>query len=58
MSESTIDTTEGSSSKSEHPPIEILVKTTYIQEQSRPTNNRYVYAYTITIKNCFCRKRL
>ncbi len=52
MSESIIDTTESSSATNEHSPIEIFVKTTYIQEQSRPANNRYVYAYTITIKNC------
>ncbi|GAB1263775.1 Co2+/Mg2+ efflux protein ApaG [Aurantivibrio infirmus] len=33
-------------------PIEVTVKTTYIPEQSRPKENRYVYTYTITITNC------
>jgi len=31
--------------------IRIQVETTYIQEQSIPEENRYVFAYTITIKN-------
>ncbi|MFT7458201.1 MAG: ApaG protein [Planctomycetota bacterium] len=31
--------------------IEVLVKTDYIQEQSIPEKNRYVFAYTITITN-------
>lgn len=31
--------------------IEIAVKTTYIPAQSAPDNNRYVFAYTITITN-------
>lgn len=31
--------------------IQINVKTTYIPEQSRPGNQRYVFAYTITIQN-------
>lgn len=31
--------------------IEIAVKTTYIPAQSAPENNRYVFAYTITITN-------
>lgn len=32
-------------------PIDIDIKTTYIPEQSRPVKGRFVYAYTITIKN-------
>ena len=31
--------------------IRVEVKTTYVQEQSEPENNRYVFAYTITITN-------
>ena len=31
--------------------IEIAVRTTYIPAQSAPENNRYVFAYTITITN-------
>ncbi len=31
--------------------IRIQVETAYIQEQSIPEENRYVFAYTITIKN-------
>ena len=31
--------------------IEVLVETDYIQEQSIPEKNRYVFAYTITITN-------
>ncbi len=31
--------------------IQIQVETAYIQEQSIPEENRYVFAYTITIKN-------
>lgn len=31
--------------------IDIAVKTTYIPAQSAPENNRYVFAYTITITN-------
>lgn len=31
--------------------IEVLVETNYIQEQSIPAKNRYVFAYTITITN-------
>ena len=31
--------------------IEVLVETNYIQEQSIPDKNRYVFAYTITITN-------
>ena len=31
--------------------IEVKVETTYIQEQSIPEEDRYVFAYTITIKN-------
>jgi len=31
--------------------IDISVKTQYIQEQSDPANNRFVFAYTIDIKN-------
>lgn len=32
--------------------INISVETTYIESQSQPVNNRYVYTYKITIKNC------
>lgn len=31
--------------------IEVEVQTTYIEEQSSPSDNRYVFAYTITIRN-------
>ena len=31
--------------------IDISVKTQYIQEQSDPANNRFVFAYTIHIRN-------
>lgn len=31
--------------------IEVEVQTSYIEEQSSPENNRYVFAYTITIHN-------
>ena len=31
--------------------IEVTVKTTYIPAQSAPENNRYVFAYTVTITN-------
>ncbi|HKK15993.1 MAG TPA: Co2+/Mg2+ efflux protein ApaG [Gammaproteobacteria bacterium] len=31
--------------------IKVEVDTTYIQEQSEPDDNRYVFAYTITITN-------
>lgn len=31
--------------------IEVSVKTTYIASQSVPQNNRYVFAYTVTITN-------
>lgn len=31
--------------------IEVQVQTTYIEEQSSPEDNRYVFAYTITIRN-------
>ncbi len=31
--------------------IQIEVQTTYVREQSDPDNNRYVFAYTITITN-------
>jgi len=31
--------------------IKVKVKTTYIEEQSAPTQNRYVFSYTITISN-------
>ena len=33
------------------PPIEIMVETRYIEEQSEPASGRYVFAYTITIHN-------
>jgi len=32
--------------------IKIDVETQYIEEQSHPDQERYVFAYTITIKNC------
>ncbi|GAB2190459.1 Co2+/Mg2+ efflux protein ApaG [Sessilibacter sp. MAH2] len=32
-------------------PIEVRVKTHYIAEQSDPGDQRFVYAYTITIRN-------
>ena len=31
--------------------IQVEVETTYIQDQSAPDDNRYVFAYTITITN-------
>ncbi len=31
--------------------IQVLVETAYIREQSEPSDNRYVFAYTITITN-------
>jgi len=31
--------------------IKVLVETAYINEQSEPGDNRYVFAYTITITN-------
>lgn len=31
--------------------IEVTVKTAYVPTQSAPENNRYVFAYTITITN-------
>ncbi len=31
--------------------IQVMVETGYIQEQSEPEENRYVFAYTITITN-------
>lgn len=31
--------------------IEVKVQTTYIEEQSSPSDNRYVFAYTITLRN-------
>lgn len=34
-----------------HQDIDISVKTQYLQEQSDPDNNRYVFAYTIDIQN-------
>lgn len=34
-----------------HYNIEVDVKTLYIAEQSNPEQNRYVFAYTITIEN-------
>lgn len=34
-----------------HPRIQVDVKTNYIEEESSPADNRYVFAYTITIKN-------
>lgn len=33
-------------------PIDIQVETAYVEEQSRPEQDRYVFAYTITITNC------
>lgn len=37
--------------KTEPSPIDIRVKTTYLPEQSSPEQERYVFAYTITIQN-------
>jgi len=34
-----------------HYNIEVDVKTLYVAEQSNPEQNRYVFAYTITIQN-------
>lgn len=34
-----------------HQEIDISVKTQYLQEQSDPDNNRYVFAYSIDIEN-------
>lgn len=34
-----------------HQDIDISVKTQYLQEQSDPDNNRYVFAYSIDIEN-------
>jgi len=31
--------------------IKVKVKTSYIEDQSAPTQNRYVFSYTITISN-------
>ena len=31
--------------------IDIAVETTYVEQQSMPDKNRYVFAYTITIEN-------
>lgn len=36
---------------SEEYKFQISVKTQYIEEQSEPENERYVFAYTITIEN-------
>lgn len=32
-------------------PINVLVKTEYLAEQSNPAESRYIYTYTITIEN-------
>lgn len=34
-----------------HPPIDILVKTQYLVEQSAPEDDRFVFSYTITLTN-------
>ena len=34
-----------------HPVIDIHVRTRYLDEQSAPADNRYVFAYTIRIRN-------
>ena len=31
--------------------IDVQVETAYVEEQSRPESDRYVFAYTITIRN-------
>jgi ApaG protein len=31
--------------------IEVKVKTTYVEEHSQPDEERYVFAYTVTIRN-------
>jgi len=38
-------------SESDTRPIEIGVETRYVEEQSDPDSDRYVFAYTITISN-------
>jgi len=43
------DSVQGDSAR--EPTIEVRVKSTYIPEQSRPAEKRYVYAYTVTISN-------
>ncbi len=35
----------------ESPRIDIAVETQYIEDQSEPASDRYVFAYTITIRN-------
>jgi len=37
--------------KSDKHNIEVTVRTTYMPTQSAPENNRYVFAYTVTITN-------
>lgn len=34
-----------------HSPIKVAVETFYVEGQSQPENDKYVFAYTITIKN-------
>lgn len=36
---------------SEHERVDVSVKTQYLPEQSRPEENRFAFAYTITIAN-------
>jgi ApaG protein len=31
--------------------IDVLVETRFVPDQSRPTDNRYVFAYTVTLRN-------
>jgi ApaG protein len=37
--------------KKYHNPIEIVARASYLEEQSEPEADRYVFAYTITISN-------
>ena len=35
----------------EHSDIDVQVATSYVDEQSQPDSDRYVFSYTITIAN-------
>ena len=32
--------------------VDVEVKTEYVEYQSIPSENRYVFSYTVTINNC------
>jgi len=49
--ENVSDQGQETSEKQQNSGIRVEVKTTYIEEQSSPEQNRYVFAYTITIHN-------